>query len=64
MLSYYTNGNFGNATYGETIMANSDDYEWHPRYKTGRESSEDEKRVTKPQISQNAENIALVSECV
>ncbi|GFU79962.1 hypothetical protein TNCV_578421 [Trichonephila clavipes] len=53
-----------NKTYGEFTMGESKVYKWHLRFKEGRESIEENKRVGRPSTSRNAENDALVSECV
>ncbi|GFT16490.1 hypothetical protein TNCV_281271 [Trichonephila clavipes] len=50
--------------YNEATMARFKVYKWHQRFKEGRESIEDNECVGRPLTSWNAENVALVSECV
>ncbi|GFX83717.1 hypothetical protein TNCV_349811 [Trichonephila clavipes] len=50
--------------YGESTMERSKVYEWHRRFKEGRDSIEYNERVGRSSISRSVENVALVSECV
>ncbi|GFX38135.1 hypothetical protein TNCV_3837341 [Trichonephila clavipes] len=50
--------------YGESTMARSKVHEWHRHFKEGQESFEDNGCVGRPLAARNAENVALVSECV
>ncbi|GFV38223.1 hypothetical protein TNCV_4792091 [Trichonephila clavipes] len=50
--------------YVESTMARFKIYEWHRRFRQGRESIEYNEHAYRPPTSRNAENVALVSECV
>ncbi|GFY25636.1 hypothetical protein TNCV_2487561 [Trichonephila clavipes] len=50
--------------YGEYIMARTKIYEWHRRFKVGRESTKYNERIGQSSTSRNAENVTLVSECL
>ncbi|GFS47904.1 hypothetical protein TNCV_3598781 [Trichonephila clavipes] len=50
--------------YCESTMARFKDYEWHRRFKEGRESIKYNERDGRPTTSRKTENVALVAECV
>ncbi|GFS92894.1 hypothetical protein TNCV_1162661 [Trichonephila clavipes] len=50
--------------YGDFTMVRSKAYEWHRRFKEGQKFIEDNERVGRPSTSQNAGNVALMSEYV
>jgi transposase len=50
--------------YVEESMSRTQVYEWHRRFKSGRESLEDYERVGRPATSRNEETIARVREII
>ena len=48
--------------FGNDILKKTAVYEWHERFKSGRESVEDDERSSRPSISKTDENINKVRE--
>ena len=50
--------------YGSDTLSRTQAFEWHRRFREGRESVEDDERSGRPQTSRTAENIENVSAAV
>ena len=50
--------------YGEEMMSHACAFEWHKRFKEGREEVEDDPRSGKPSTSRTADNIERVKQMV